>query len=489
MRLFAASLATETNTFAPMPTSLEDFKEAFYAPPGEHPDRPQLCTAPLWVARRRAAEEGFELVEGSCAWAEPSGTVARDAYETLRDEILGQLRVAMPVDGVLLGLHGAMVAHGYDDCEGDLIARVRGIVGQGVPIGVEHDPHCHLTGKRLAACDILVCFKEFPHTDTVERAEEVVELTLRAIRGEIRPKKSVFDCRMIASYPTSREPMRGFVDRIKALEGRDGVLSISVAHGFPYGDVPDLGTRILVVTDDRKADGDRLAERLGRELIGLRGTTTPPFLTADEAIDRALAAEAGKPVVIADPSDNPGGGAPGDSTHVLRRLMERGVRDVAFGPMWDPVAVRFCFAAGEGAKLPLRFGGKTAPASGLPIDALVTVRRLVRDARQSFAGGHMSMGDAAAIEIDGIEIVLIAGRTQALGTDLFTGLGIDLGKKRIVCLKSTNHFHAAFAPIAREVLYLDGGGPLPRDLRKVPYTRVRRPLWPLDENPWATGAS
>jgi microcystin degradation protein MlrC len=151
--------------------------------------------------------------------------------------------------------------------------------------------------------------------------------------------------------------------------------------------------------------------------------------------------------------------------------------------------VRFCFSAGEGAELALRFGGKTAPASGSPIDARVRVRRLVRNARQSFAGGHMAMGDAALIEIDGIEIVLIAGRTQALGTDLFTGLGVDLGAKRIVCLKSTNHFFAAFAPIAREVLYLDGGGPLPRDLRKVPYTRVRRPLWPLDENPWSEGAS
>ena len=246
---------------------------------------------------------------------------------------------------------------------------------------------------------------------------------------------------------------------------------------------------ILVITDDRKAEGDRLAERLGRELIGLRGTTTPPYLSADEAIDLALAAEPGKPMVVADPSDNPGGGAPGDSTHVLRRLMERGVRDVAFGPLWDPVAVRFCFAAGEGAILPLRFGGKTAPASGLPIDAEVTVRRLVRDARQSFAGGHMAMGDAAAIEVGGIEIVLIAGRTQSLGTDLFSGMGIDLATKRIVCLKSTNHFYAAFAPIARDILYLDANGPLPRDLRKVPYRHVRRPLWPLDENPWAASAS
>jgi microcystin degradation protein MlrC len=483
MKLFAASVATETNTFSPIPTSIENFHESFYAGPGEHPDEPKLCTAPLWVARRRAQAEGWQLVEGSCSFAEPSGTVGQSAYEELRDEVLEQLRAALPVDGVLLGLHGAMVAYGYDDCEGDLIARVRAMVGPDVPIGVEHDPHCHLTAKRVEASDILICFKEFPHTDTVARAEEVVELTLRAIRGEIRPVSSTFDCRMIASFPTTREPMRGFVDRVKTLEGKDGVLSISIAHGFPYADVPDVGARILVITDDRKAYGDALAAELGRELFALRGTTAPPYLSPDEAIEAALARRGGR-TVLADPTDNPGGGAAGDSTHVLRRLIERGARDVAFGPMWDPIAVRFCFAAGEGSRLALRFGGKTAPTSGQPLDAEVTVRRLVRGATQTFAGGRVPLGDAAAIELGGIQIALISNRTQALGTDLFTGLGIDLEARRLICLKSTNHFHAAFAPLADEVLYVDGGGPIPRDPREVPYTRIRRPIWPLDQDPF-----
>ncbi|MGH6898475.1 MAG: M81 family metallopeptidase [Geminicoccaceae bacterium] len=408
--------------------------------------------------------------------------MSQAAYEHLRDEVLDQLRAAMPVDGVLLGLHGAMVADGYDDCEGDLIARVRAIVGPVVAIGVEHDPHCHLTEKRVAASDILICFKEFPHTDTVERAEEVVDLTLRTIRGEIRPVSSTFECRMIASFPTTREPMRSFVDKIKALEGRDGVLSISIAHGFPYADVPDVGARILVITDARKEHGDALAAELGRELFAMRGRTAPPYLRPDEAIDRALDVD-GR-VVMADPTDNPGGGAPGDSTPVLRRLIERGATGVAFGPMWDPIAVRFCFAAGEGNRLRLRFGGKTAPASGQPIDAEVEVRRLVRGATQTFAGGSVPLGDAAAIELGGIEVALIGNRTQALGADLFTGLGIDLEAKRLISVKSTNHFHAAFAPLAKEVLYVDGGGPIPRDPRQVPYTRVKRPIWPLDEDPF-----
>jgi microcystin degradation protein MlrC len=147
--------------------------------------------------------------------------------------------------------------------------------------------------------------------------------------------------------------------------------------------------------------------------------------------------------------------------------------------------VRFCFAAGEGARLPLRFGGKTAPTSGQPVDADVTVTRLKRDATQTFSGGSVPLGDAAAIQLDGIQVALISKRTQALGTDLFTGLGIDLQAKRVIVVKSTNHFHAAFGPLAREVLYVDGAGPIPRDPKRVPYTRVKRPIWPLDDDPFA----
>jgi microcystin degradation protein MlrC len=483
MRVFSAALATEINTFSPIPTDLKSFKDNFYFPPGTHPEGARLFTAPLVVARRRAKSDGFTLIEGTCSFAEPAGMVSREAYETLRDEILGQLRAALPVDAVILGLHGAMVAHGYDDCEGDLLAHVRAIVGPKVVVGAELDPHCHMTEAKVAAADILICFKEFPHTDFLARGEELVDLCLKAARNEIRPVMSVHDCRMIASFPTSRQPMRGFVDKIIGLEGRDGVLSISVAHCFPYADVPEVGAKIVVVTDDRKAVGDHLAKSLGEELWSMRGKTTPEFDGPDGAITRALANNRPQPVVMADPSDNPGGGAPGDSTVILRRLIERGVEGAVIGPIWDPVAVRFCFAAGEGAKLQLRFGGKTAPSSGQPIDAEVTITKLVRNAHQTFAGAIVPLGDCAAIRFGGIAAVLISNRTQALGPDLFTNLGVDLGKQRIVVVKSTNHFYAGFAPLAAEVLYVDSDGPIPRDMRRIPYTRLKRPIWPLDENP------
>jgi microcystin degradation protein MlrC len=482
MRLFAATLATETNTFSPLPTSLDAYRESVFLRPGEHPtDAPRMCTAPLFVARRRAAAENFTLIEGSCFAASPAGKTSRQAYEFMRDEILAELKAALPLDGVLFGLHGAMVAHGYDDVEGDILERTRAIVGQDCVIGVELDPHCHMTLKRVRLSDVIICYKEFPHTDVVERAEELLDIVLRTIRREVEPVMSLYDCRQVSSYPTTLPVMRAFVDRIKRMEDRDRVLSISIVHCFPYADVPELSSRVLVVTNGDKAAADALARQLGEELVSMRGKTTPDYLDVAAAI--AAATEFNDaPVVMADPADNAGGGAPSDNTEILRHLIERNVDNVALGPIWDPIAVRLCHDAGEGANLPLRFGGKTAPASGMPIDAEVLVAALARDCWQSFGPTRVPLGDCAAIRVGGVEVVLISNRTQALGLELFTNLGIDPRAKKLVVVKSTNHFMGAFGPIARKVIYVESGGPLDRNYARIPYTRVTRPIWPLDRD-------
>src|SRR4051795_10025157 len=388
MRLFYAALALEANTFLPIPTSYQAFVEKIYYPPGKHPETSGHQTGAIAAARAAATRDGFELIEGSCYAAQPGGAASRDAYERMRDEILGQLKAALPVDGAVFNLHGAMVAHGYDDCEGDFLECVRALVGPKAVIGVELDPHCHLTVKRCTAADVIVLFKEYPHTDFANRGEEMVDLTLRAIRGEIKPMKSVYDCRVIQSFPTSIQPMRGLVDKIMALEGKHRVLSISIGHCFPYGDVPECSARILVLTDDAKPHGDRLAEEIGRELIAFRDSAAPPGYSVDGAIDFALA-QSGGPVVIADTTDNAGGGAPSDNTTFLHRLIARGVQGAAVAPIWDPIAGRLALDAGEGARLPFRFGGKTSRASGSPVDADVEIIRCVPGAHQTFAGSRV----------------------------------------------------------------------------------------------------
>jgi microcystin degradation protein MlrC len=484
MRVFVASLATETNTFSPLYVDRSAFESAFYCPPGTHPDTPTLCSAPVIAARRRAATDGLTLIEGTATWAEPAGLVSREAYESLRDDILGQLKAALPVDVVLFGLHGAMVARDYDDCEGDLLVRSRAIAGEKAVIGAELDMHCHLSDAMVSAADVIVAFKEFPHTDFLERAEDLVDLCLRAARREVRPTAAVFDCRAVAAFMTSREPGRSFVDRIKALEGRDGILSITVAHGFTAADVYDMGTKVLVYTDGDARKGAALAEGLGREILGWgAGGAGPRHYKPQEAIEAALAA-GGQPIVLADRWDNPGGGVAGDSTVMVEALLRHPDVPAAIGALWDPVAVAFCRAAGPGAEIDLRFGGKAAATSGQPVDARVRVRATTADLVIPFEQSLVSLGPAAAITIGELDVVLASTRAQTFSPPVFTDLGIDLASKKIVVVKSSNHFHAAFAPVASEILYLDTGGPYPSDPTKVTYTKVRRPLAPLDPCPW-----
>lgn len=482
VRVFVASLATETNTFSPLYVDRSAFEDAFYCPPGSHPETPTLCSAPMVAARERAGQDGFELIEGTATWAEPAGPVSRDGYESLRDEILDQVRAALPLDVVLLGLHGSMVAVGYDDCEGDLMACIRQIVGTDCVIGAELDMHCHLTDQMVEAGDVIVAFKEFPHTDFLARARDLTDLCLRAAGGAINPVMTVFDCRAISGFMTSQQPGRDFVDRLMAMEGNDGILSISIAHGFQAADVYDMGTKVLVITDGPSTEAAALAQSLGKEILSWQGGGSAPLLKPAEAIEAALGV-AGGPVVLADRWDNPGGGVAGDSTVMVAALLARPDIPAAIGAMWDPVAVSFCRAAGAGNTISLRFGGKAASTSGPPIDAELIVRAVTDDLLIPFEQSMVSLGPAAAITIGNLDVVLSSGRAQTFSPQVFENLGIELTQKKIVVVKSSNHFFAAFAPIAAEVLYLDTGGPYPSDVNKIEFRKLRRPIAPLDPIP------
>jgi microcystin degradation protein MlrC len=486
LRIFTAALATETNTFSPICVDRRAFEASLYAPPGEHPETPTLCSAPITVGRQVCAENGWTLIEGTATWADPAGLVSRTTYEGLRDEVLGQLTAAMPVDAVVLGLHGAMVAAGYEDTEGDLLARVREIVGPNVPVFAELDPHSHLTAKRVEAADAFVYFKEFPHTDFVDRAEDLWRIAVDTLEGRVKPVMSVFDCRMIDVFPTSRDPMRSFVDKIMQIEKDDAdILSISVVHGFMAGDVPEMGTKLLVVTNDRREKGDALARELGMELFARRGTFMMPQIDEKQAVTEALAATAW-PVVIADMWDNPGGGTAGDATVLLGELLARSVTETAIGTIWDPMAVQICMAAGEGAEIPLRFGAKSAPGTGNPIDGFVRVVKIVANAEMRFGESYAPFGDAAHITLDGIDIILNSTRAQSFDPSLFAAMGIDPTAKKILVIKSTNHFYASFSKIASEIIYCAAGTPYPNNPAKTPYRRARKDIWPMIADPHGT---
>jgi microcystin degradation protein MlrC len=284
---------------------------------------------------------------------------------------------------------------------------------------------------------------------------------------------------MVVPIHTTREPGRSLVERIQLLEGHNGILSISFVQGFATGDVPDMGTKVLVYADGDAMAAQQLADALARDLIALRDVLLVRYLDIDTALDRAMAAPRG-PVVLADRSDNPGSGAAGDSTFILRRMLERGIRDAALGPLWDPVAVSIAFDAGVCARIDMRIGCKIGPLSGDPVDGRCLVKALMRDLKMTGNGGTPThMGDSALIDMDGIEIVLNTSRGQAMNVDLFTQLQCDLPGKRIVVVKSAQHFHASFSTIAQDILYVGAPGCASPDWNALIYRKIRYTKWSI----------
>ncbi|MNX08606.1 Lipase 1 precursor [compost metagenome] len=484
MKFFTTLFATETNTFVSAPTGLGSYEEyGIFRGDASTRDATGYGLYAVEV-RRQLAAEGHETVESLLAFAQPLGRTVRSVYERLRDEILDDLRKAGPVDGVILVLHGAMVADGYDDCEGDVISRVREIVGPNVPIGVSLDLHCHFTQKMVNTADAIICYKEYPHTDAFERLTELIRIVVDTAQGRVKPVTAVHDCRMVGKWHTTREPMAGFVRRMQDAEKLPGVLSVSLGHGFPWADVPESGAKLWVVTDNDPALAAKLAEELGRGFWDLRHETGVPSLSIEETLAKAMAVQGG-PVVIADTADNPGGGATSDSTFMLRAVVERGIGDVAFGGVWDLGAVQLCRDAGVGASFELRLGGKCGPASGDPIDLHVTVMNVVEAHSQGgLSGVRTPMGPCVWVQAaDGVDIVLISKRNQVIGADLFTGLGIDLAAKKLVIVKSAQHFHAEFGPLAKSVLYVSTPASLSTDFANLPYRVRDLDYWPRVEQP------
>lgn len=485
MKIMIAMLATETNSFAPLPTGLSSFYETCYYDRDATRQSKAGFTIPLHLWRRHFEEQGFDVVESIATFAQPGGITTRATYEELRDRLLGDIERSLPLDGVVLFLHGSMVAHGYDDCEGDVLQRVRALVGDKCRVGVEFDLHAALTPEMTDNSDVMVAFKHYPHFDVGDRAKELADLMTRTLRGEIDPKLAACETGMISLWRTSFEPMAGFVRDMQAAEAAGEALSISFVHGFPWTDVPHSSAKMLVVTDGDVAAARSVAERFARRIVELRHETAPDQFEMDAGIDRALAMDAA-PVVLVDTGDNAGAGASSDSTFLLRRLLERGVENVATGFYWDPTAVRICKDAGEGARIRLRFGGKCGPESGDPIDLEVTVRRILPEAFQTFAGAPTTMGEAVWLEAEGdIDIVLNSIRCQSFHPDGFEQFGIELRRKKLVCVKSLQHFYDGFSKLTSDILYLSVPGALDMNFAAIPYRKRDGDYWPRVDVPRA----
>lgn len=494
MKIFAAGLYAETNTFSPIPTGLDDFHLTRASDLSRGMAQLEEIV-PFGQWQESAVSAGHKFQQGLIAWAHPAGITAGATYESLRDELLDSLQRCDSIDVVLLFLHGAMVAEGYDDCEGDLIVHIREVVGPNVIIAGELDLHCHLSQKMVKNADILISYKEYPHSDIAARADELFELAMKAALGCWQPRMAVFDCKMIGLYPTSSPEMRSFIAVMEKIEAKEDIFSVSFCHGFPFGDVDYGGSKIIVITDNDSALGYRLAAELGHKIFSLRHYISFDSLSLDEAMTktrrllRDTADSDGGPIVIADQSDNAGAGAASDSTFALSWLLDHRIKDAAVAIMFDPLVVSLAMKVGVGAKLELRLGGKMGRMSGDPLDLNVEVIAVQKDYLHKFPQDNgvpllIPIGDVVSLSCDGIHIVVSSQRCQCFSPSVFDDLNIPSDKQKLLIVKSMQHFFGGFAPMAREVIYMAGPGAVSPCVENIDYRRM-----PTDDKyPWLDDA-
>jgi len=490
-RVLIAGFKHETNTFSAMPTDLDAYKaRALYYNEAVGKQLRGTKTEPA-AFLDFAAKEGWQTVTPVYGDASPSGPVTELAFDHMAGLISEAARAPEPVDAVLLSLHGAMVCEHTDDGEGALLARLRETIGPDVPVAITLDLHANVTDRMAELADVIIAYRTYPHVDQYEIATQAAELIKRTLAGQIKPTSHVVRGAMLegvdAGRTTAPGPMTEVLFSADKLLNQPGVLSTSVCAGFAKADTFETGPSAIVVGDGDEADRYReMATGLMDEVWESRHRKTVQTAAIDEAVMRAQAADTAKgPVVLADFADNPGGGGYGDSTRLLKAMLEAGLTDAAFATIYDPEAAQTCWDNGLGAIVHLDLGGKIDPKYGAPIGVRGTVQALTRGKfaleGPMAAGMRIDMGPCAVLRVDGIDIVVVSGRFQAHDRMYFKSFGIDPAAKRVLAVKSSQHFRAAFQPIASEIIVVDGGGGLTSgNYKTLTYTKLRRPVFPLD---------
>ena len=488
-RVLTARFMHETNTFSRVPTDMALIRRRDFHLENEIPQAFRGTRSALGATFEAADKYGWSLVHPVSANPNPSGVVTDDAFETITGMILGACEQKGPIDGVLLHLHGAMVTDSHEDAEGELLARLRRKLGPQAPIVVTLDLHANVTQHMADNANALIAFRTYPHVDMYERAWQGAELLERAMRGEVRPVTVIARRPMIYGLDRGRHqsgPMAELLARAEAIERRGEALAVSICAGFSRSNIRDVGPSVTVTTDGDAPHARAIADSFMDYAWETRDFSSFSLISVAEAVALARGGEPGdKPLVVADYTDNPGGGGYGDATAFLKGLVEAGIDKVAFHAICDPEAVQQGMRAGIGAKTTLALGGKTDPAMGggpLSLDGEVVCLTNGRFIAYGPMGGGVerNYGPSMVFRVGGIDIIVITNNGQATDLGQFTSLGIDPTRYTTVAVKSMQHFRAAFAPIAREIVLVDTGALCSEIYTPELFTKVRRPVWPLD---------
>jgi microcystin degradation protein MlrC len=491
-RVLIAGFKHETNTFSKTPTTIQSYQARSVREGADIVPYFKGTNTEIAAFLDGCAKYGWEPVLSIAADATPAGKLTKECYEFFAGRIVDDAKKAGKLDAILLNLHGAMIPEHYDDGEGPLLERLRAIVGPGVVIAATLDLHANVTKAMAKYADILVSYRTYPHIDMYDVGAEAVEIVKRTLDGEVKPKVVLARRPMIDGADhgrtTSPGPMTELLDRCAKIRASDpGVLSASINAGFAWADIPEVGPTAVIVGDGDDPRFQAYAESLADYIWETRDFRTVKYFTVAEAIARAQSvASVGKPAVLSDAADNPGGGGYGESTGLLRGMIDAGLENAAMAAFYDPEAAAACHKAGVGAKIKLKLGGNIDPRFSPPIEAEGTVTHL-SDGNfliegPMLRGVGVAMGPTATFKIGGVEVVINSRRFQNYDRNFFRAGGIEPTERAFLAVKSSQHFRAAYAPIASEVIIVDeGGGIMSNDLTKLPYERVPRPIYPLDQ--------
>jgi microcystin degradation protein MlrC len=494
MRVAIGGIAHESSTFATVPTTLDDFVPRGYSEGQQMLDIFTGTKSGMGGFIDAARALDFEVVPALTAWAEPAGPVTAEATQALTGrltEMIRQAHAERPLDGILLGLHGAMVSELDDDGESYILRAVRDVVGPDLPIIVTLDLHGNITEEMVQLATICVAFDEYPHTDPYERGLEAGLLMARVVRGGVRPTAAIVKIPLLAGGQrqySHAEPMIAVKHVAHDIEGEHGVLNVSYLPGFPWADIVPTGFSIIVTTDGNPAQARDAARRLARYIWTRRDDFVVRPVPVDDAVRQAMAAPQG-PIVLADIGDNPGGGTPADGTVMLEALLRLGATRAVITPMNDPEVVQQAIAAGEGATIRTRLGGKIDAFHGAPLDVTARVVRLTDGKFVNMGvmntGVGEDLGPTAVLEIAGqdggsVQVITTTHRQQPTDLEMLRSQGIEPTEQQILVVKSSVHYRAAFTPIAKQIVEVDTPGLTSPHLDTLEFRNLQRPIYPLD---------
>jgi microcystin degradation protein MlrC len=487
MRLAALGLAHETNTFASTVTDYAAFEESGILR-GDEIVRDYAESHATMAGFLDARDTyGVDVVPLLFTITDPTATITSDAFERICGEMLRMLREQGPWDGVLLAQHGAAVSADYPDMDGEVAARVRAIVGPDVPIGMAPDMHANLSQKMVEHTTAIVVYRTNPHLDPRPRALECADIIVRTIRGEVRPVQALEMPPVVINIVkqfTGEEPMRSLVRDCEAVIGRPKMLSASVAEGYPYADVAEMGMGFLAISDGDPAAAREAARWMARRAWDKREQFMADTPSPEAALRAAMAAPQG-PIVLMDVGDNIGGGSPADSTILLEIAMRLGARDF-LQTLRDPQAVADCIAAGVGATVSLNVGGKTDDRHGRPVAVTGTIRYIgdgTFEEPTPIHGGFrfFNGGQTVVMETDnGVTLVLTTRLIGNTSLQQMYSVGVRPETKHIIVAKGVVSPRPAYAPIAAQVVLVNTPGVTTSDLSFFTYTHRRRPLFPFE---------